>query len=608
VMTNDPLRLLRVDLSSLTTAVEEIPAEIGEAFIGGKGLVTYYLYRELDPGTTPLDPANKIFIAPGALCGTLTPAASRYEMATLSPLTGIYLDSNSGGHFGVELKTSGFDLVILEGKAENPVYILIRNQKVEIRSADHLWGKTIYETENMLREELGDPRFKIASIGTAGERLVRFACVGNDYSRQIGRGGVGAVWGSKGLKAIAVLGTQIKSAADPDRFKQAIDQALENIFNNDWVHHKRAHGTIGSLDVMHHLGITPVANFTRAVFDPIDKIDSTVFDDLVSSRLACASCPVACSKGTRGKMGDEIEGPEYETAALFGPNCEVEDPQIIIRANAICNQVGLDTISAGTIIGMVLNAADIGRISWTELGLSPKQDRGSMVLDLLELISKREGIGDLLAEGALAAGRILGLEDLVPQVKGMEFPAYDPRVSEGMALAYMTSDRGACHLRTYPFGREISGELPRHGYQEKAEFVKRQQDEKAAQECLGVCQFPYGIGLLTDDLPNLLSALTGQEWTYEKLCRTGERIWNLSRSFNALLGIKRADDYLPKRFTEKEMPDGMGEGEIISRSDQDQLLEAYYQLRTWDDQGLPTEEGWQKLDLSGLVGELPEYS
>ncbi len=172
MMTNDPLRLLRVDLSSLTTAVEEIPAEIGEAFIGGKGLVTYYLYRELDPGTTPLDPANKIFIAPGALCGTLTPAASRYEMATLSPLTGIYLDSNSGGHFGVELKTSGFDLVILEGKAENPVYILIRNQKVEIRSAAHLWGKSIYETENLLREELGDPRFKIASIGTAVERSI----------------------------------------------------------------------------------------------------------------------------------------------------------------------------------------------------------------------------------------------------------------------------------------------------------------------------------------------------------------------------------------------------------------------------------------------------
>jgi aldehyde:ferredoxin oxidoreductase len=223
-----------------------------------------------------------------------------------------------------------------------------------------------------------------------------------------------------------------------------------------------------------------------------------------------------------------------------------------------------------------------------------------MVAALLERIARREGIGDLLAEGARAASEALGFPDLAPQVKGLEFPAYDPRVSPGMALAYMTSDRGACHLRSYPFGREVSGVLPWFSREQKAEFVKRQQDEKAAQECLGVCQFPYGIGLLTDDLPNLLSAASGEEWTYERLCAVGERVWNVSRAFNARLGVDRQADYLPRRFSETPMPDGMGAGHALSRADQDWLLDRYYHLRGWDAQGIPTAETWERLRLPKL--------
>ncbi|MEA3396759.1 MAG: aldehyde ferredoxin oxidoreductase family protein, partial [Chloroflexota bacterium] len=567
-----------------------------------------YLYREVAPQVDPLGPENKVFLAPGALSGTLAPAASRYEALTKSPLTGIYLDSNAGGHFGPELKLTGHDLVILEGRSPTPVALVIRGDEVQFRDAAALWGRSIYETETTLRLDLGEPRFRIASIGPAGERLVKFACVGNDYSRQLGRGGLGAVLGSKRVKAIAALGARTLPVADPDAFMEAVQAALQQIFQNPWIAGSRQHGTIGGLDGLHTLGIVPVANFTRSVFAGMERIGTTIFGALVEARLACANCPVACSKGTRWQGGterDAIEGPEYETAALFGPNCLVDDPQAIIHANLICNEAGMDTISAATLVGMALGAADEGLISWGDLGLAPDAPRGEKVLALLQQIARREGLGAILAEGARSAAQVLGIPQLPPEVKGLEFPAYDPRVSPGMALAYMTSDRGACHLRSFPFGREVSGALPRFGLEQKAEFVVRQQNEKAAQECLGVCQFPYGIGLLTDDLPNLLSAAGGQEWTYARLCEVGERTWNLARAFSAQVGVDRQADYLPARFAEVPLPDGAGAGHVVSRADQDWLLDRYYHLRGWDARGRPTAATWERLKLRALVGEIP---
>jgi aldehyde:ferredoxin oxidoreductase len=289
----------------------------------------------------------------------------------------------------------------------------------------------------------------------------------------------------------------------------------------------------------------------------------------------------------------------------------VDDPQTIIQANVLCNQAGMDTISAGTLVGMLLHAATQGLISWKTLELpesaaNDDESKQQAIIDLLGKISQRKGIGDLLADGALHAGKTLGISHLVPHVKGLEFPAYDPRVSPGMALAYMTSDRGACHLRTYPFGRETSGVLPWFSCDGKAEFVKRQQDEKAGQECLGVCQFPYGIGILTDHLPRLLSAFSGQEWTYARICEVGERTWNLSRAFNVALGASRETDQLPERFTTTPMPDGMGKGHLVSSQDRDCLLDRYYQLRGWDERGRPTPATWKRLNLPTLVGNLPE--
>jgi aldehyde:ferredoxin oxidoreductase len=290
---------------------------------------------------------------------------------------------------------------------------------------------------------------------------------------------------------------------------------------------------------------------------------------------------------------------------MLGANCLVRDPQAIIHANVICNEGGIDTISAGATVGMALTAADAGRLSWKVLDLHPDMERGEMVVALLERIVKREGIGDLLAEGVRTAGHALGIADLAPEVKGLEFSAYEPRVSPGMSLAFMTSDRGACHQRSSPVGREVSGVLPWFMLEGKPEFVKRQQDEKAAEECLGVCQFPYGIGLLGDALTRLLSTASGESWSYERLCTVGERIWNLSRAFNAGAGIDRSDDYLPLRFSEEPLPDGMNAGRVISREDQDWMLDRYYEVRGWTERGIPTPEVWRRLGLEKLVGTTP---
>jgi aldehyde:ferredoxin oxidoreductase len=335
---------------------------------------------------------------------------------------------------------------------------------------------------------------------------------------------------------------------------------------------------------MYAVGAVPVRNYTQGEVAEMAAVASEEFEKRIAMRFACAMCPVSCSKGYRlgaeGLEDEGIEGPEYETICMLGPNCGLFDPDAIAKANYLCNQLGLDTISAGATIGMVLDALDTGQLGVDQLELAREpQDRAGLVCSLLEAISGREGIGHLMAEGALRAAQALDLEHMAPHVKGMELPAYDPRVSEGMALAFMTADRGACHLRTWPLGREVSGELLRFGIEGKIEFVVQQQNDKAAEECLGVCQFPYGIGLLTEDLPKLLNAATGQSWDLQALRAVGERIWNLSRFINVQRGVHRTDDYLPERFADQELLDGPLQGRTVRRELQDEMLDGYYAQR-----------------------------
>jgi len=604
--------LLRIDLGRRSSRREEIPADIERSFVGGKGLGSAYLAAELSAETDPLSPDNKLYFCPGALVGTLTPAACRYELVTLSPLTGLYLDASSGGHFATALKASGHDMIVIEGAAASPTVVHIHNDTASFLDASDLWGGTVSETESALLQRLGGPGLRVASIGVAGENLVRFACVANDFSRQAGRGGAGAVMGSKKLKAIAVSGTRAPEIAEPEEFSRAVEHALRQIFENDWVAGKRAHGTVGSVEPMYAVGAGPIRNFTVGATD-MSRLALEEFEDRMVMRFACAMCPVSCSKGCEvpagGYAGGGIEGPEYETVSMLGPNCGLYDPDAIAKANLLCNELGLDTISAGATLGMVLQALEGGQLSLDQLGLAGEAgNRAETVHRLLWAIATRQGAGDVLAQGALRAARSLGLEHMAPHVKGMEFPAYDPRVSEGMALAFMTSDRGACHLRTWPLGRELSGVLPRFGTEGKVAFVVRQQNEKAVQECLGVCQFPYGIGLLSDDLPNLLSAASGESWNVDALRTVGERIWNLSRAFNAARGVGRRQDYLPERFAAEALPEGPVAGHVVTRELQDAMLDEYYSLRGWSEDGVPEDSTLEQLGLRCLLAAPPSLA
>ncbi len=556
-------------------------------FLGGKGLGTAYLLKELSPGIDPLGPDNKLIITAGPLTGTIAPSSSRFEIITKSPLTGIYLSCNSGGHFGPELKAAGFDLMIIEGHSDSPVVLFVRNDRVDFLDAEAQWGLNTYETEKSVRKLVGDPEARVLSIGPAGENLVRYACLSNDFSRNAARGGIGAVLGSKMVKALAVRGTKDIPVADFKALKKVSAKAKGVIFNNPWVEGQRKYGTARSVAVVNANGFLPVENFTRGSLDEAEGLYENVWEKKIGKVLSCGQCPVACAKGYR-KKDIVMEGPEYETIGLFGPNLGILDPDEIAYFNYLCNQYGLDTITTGTLLGGLID---------TEIFKETGKPRKEIIAELLENITFRRGAGKILAEGMIKAGEAFGCLERMPQVKGMGFPAYDPRISYGTALVYMTADRGACHLCSWPVGRELGGLWPEDDIDSRIEFVKNQQEEKAAEESLTVCQFVYGIGLLDPVLAEMVNVSCGENWTMESLKLAGERCWTLSRMFNCREGISRKDDYLPLRFAEEPIVSGPKEGNTVPVDIQNYMLDKYYQLRGWDNNGIPSEELIRRLGL-----------
>jgi aldehyde:ferredoxin oxidoreductase len=584
-------RLLRIHAGRKTSSIEEIPRDLETRFIGGKGLGTAYFTRECPAGADPLGEENIFVIAAGPLTGTTAPASGRFEIVTKSPLTGIYLDCNSGGHFGPELKAAGFDLVILEGASSSPLVLYIENDKVHFLDASSIWGMEVYETERAVRSLVGNPQARVMSIGPAGENLVRYACLANDFSRNAARGGSGAVLGSKKIKAIAIRGTRDIPIYDIATMRAETEEAKKIIFSNPWVPDQRKFGTVRNVRAVNSSGFLPVDNFTRGCLPSVEAIDHFAFEKRTEKVLSCGECPVACAKGFgQGKV--RMEGPEFETVGLFGPNLGILDPDRIAHINYLCNQYGLDTITAGSLIGGLLGTKYL-----------PKEtpDMASAVEDLLNKISRRQGIGELLAEGPKAVAEELRLQFSMPQIKGLGFPAYDPRISYGTALAYMTADRGACHLRSWPAGRELGGLWAADDIDGRVAFVKDQQDDKAAEESLTVCQFVYGIGLLNPILASMLNASTGESWDLASLRKAGERCWTLSRLFNARQGISRKDDYLPDKFAQEGVAEGPIAGKKMPRETQDYMLDRYYELRGWDKNGVPEAALVEKMGLGGWM-------
>ena len=605
--------ILRVDLTRQKTSVEPLDETAARLYIGGRGLGIHYLYNEIDPAVDPLSKDNKLIMATGPLTGTGALAAGRYTVVTKAPLTGAIANSNSGGYFPAELKFAGYDMIILEGKAKKPVYVWIENDKVEIRSAEKLWGMNTRQTTDELVKET-HPEAKVACIGPAGENLVKYACVINDKGRAAGRSGVGAVMGSKNLKAIAVRGSKGVTVADPENFRKAILEAIDE-FKDPWMSETMGqYGTSETVEFSNELGLLPTKNFQTGTFDGASKIGGSVVAkyNLRGARKtkACFGCPLACGRVTRvpeGEFKGAGEGPEYETLGSLGAVCGIDNPEAILKANYICNEMGMDTITAGVTIACAMELFEKRFLTEKDVGMELNFGNERAVISLLEKAAYREGFGDIIAEGSYRLAEKYGHPELSMTVKKLEFPNYDPRGGQGYALAYATSNRGACHIRNEVqcvefFGIpllgmiEAGGSLDRFSTKNKPDVVKKIQDFYCMIDSSGMCNFII-IGMYDyNAFINFVETATGMSFGgLDGFLRTGERIYNMERLFNIKAGFSSEDDTLPKRMLEDPMPEGPGKGYVVEL---DKLLPGYYKVRGWDKNGVPTPQKLADLEIS----------
>ena len=591
-------KYLEIDLGTEKIAEHRLNDSYGKKWIGGKGLGAKILYDSLSPNIDPLNPENVLLFMTGPLSGTSVQTSGRWTVVTKSPHTGIFLDSHIGGKFGHRLKRAGFDYLIIKGKANEPKYLEVTSDGIEIHSATDLWGKGTYETESTLKKRHSG--VEVSAIGPAGENLVSFANIVTDRTHIAGRGGAGAVMGSKNLKAIVANGTEKIEAAEPERFTELTRAFTKRVRSNPGVKRRHELGTVMWVKMANEAGFLPTHNFQSGVFKHADQISGErMRDEFVVGHTACYRCSIACGKTTRFEKGKyaglEVDGPEYETSALLGASCGLKDLGAIAKANEICDDLGFDTITAGGTIAFAMEASEKGLLRQTEID---KLEFGNddAVHKMLRQIARREGIGDFFAQGSLSAAKKLGHESssYAVQVKGLELAGVEPRGSFGMALAYSTSDRGGCHQRCWTPGAELDGRLTRFSFEGVPQFVKASQDERAACYSLVVCDFlPFDI----PEMVEMLNAATGFDYTEESYLSTGERIWNLTRMFNVREGISAADDVLPKRFMEEAAPKGDPKGILIKDRDFEAAKKEYYSLRGWNSNGIPTTEKLRELEF-----------
>jgi len=593
-------KILRVDLTNRRFRVEDLNLELAKKYIGGRGLATKIFYDEVDPKVEPFSKENKVIIATGPLTGTSAPASGRYMVVTKSPLTGTIASSNSGGYFGAELKLAGYDMIILEGKSDRPVYILIDDDKVEIKDAGNLWGKLVSETTDFLKNIHGE-KAKVLCIGPAGERLVKIAAVINDYDRAAGRSGVGAVIGSKNVKAIVVKGSNKVQFYDEERVKDVVSNKIKMLRENGITGQGLpTYGTAVLVNIINENGIFPVANFQKSYTEYADKISGeTMAKDILVRKNPCYRCPIACGRWVRLKDGREVGGPEYETLWAFGADCNVYDIDAVAKANYLCNEYGLDTISTGATIAAAMELYEKGYIKDEDIkedGLSLRFGDSDAIIGWTKKIGLREGFGDNMAEGSYRLCQKYGAVELSMTVKKQELPAYDPRGVQGHGLEYATSNRGGCHVRGYMISPEILGapqKLDRFSLEGKAEWVKIFQDLTAVIDSLGLCLFT-SFALSAKDYIELYNAVCGFDFNQETILEAGERIWNLERIFNLKAGIDPKEDKLPKRLLQEPIPEGPSKGHVHKLSD---LLPKYYEVRGWDEKGYPKKETLIKLNI-----------
>ncbi len=604
-------KIIRVNLSKETVAVEDLNTDLARKFIGGRGFASKILYDEIDPNVDPVSPENKLIFATGPLTGAGAVAACRFMVVTKGYLTGAIACSNSGGNFGPELKFAGYDFIVFEGKAKEPVYLFIEDDLIELRSARFLWGKTIEETVTLARKELKErlgksgleaEEFRIACIGPAGEKLVRISSIITDDERHAARSGVGAVMGSKNLKAVLVKGSKSVTLRNPELFKKSLVSII-------WQKTKAAkttgetfptYGTPAGVLFYNTMGTLPTHNFQAGVFEGAEKISGQKMKETIVVRnFGCFCCPIRCGKVTEVKEGEKVwkgVGPEYETLALLGSSCGVDDLTAIVKASYTCDQYGVDTISAGGTIACAMELSERGYLPEEDVGFKLRFGDAEAMLRLLEMLCKKEGFGEVLAEGGCRLATKYGHPEYFMGVKKLELPGYEPRGIKGMGLSMATSNRGACHLRGSSYWAELMG-VPKHfdplTTEGKPQLVLEFQNFGSVIDSSGMCCFAFR-GIWQEEMLTLLNSATDCDFTQEEMLEAGERIWNLERMFNIRAGFTKEDDTLPKRLLEEPAPLGPPKGHVVELAE---MLKKYYEIRGWDDNGVPTEETLKRLGL-----------
>ncbi len=618
--------MLRIDLGREDIRKEPLPADMAEQYLGGRGFVARLLFDEMPPGVDPGSPENMFIAALGPLTGHFLPASGKTHFGTKSPATGGYADSNMGGHFGPALKYAGYDALVLTGRAAAPSYLLIDDDRVEIRSAAAYWGKGSLTAEKMLKDALGAD-FQILTIGPAGERMVRFACISHDFGRQAGRTGIGTVLGSKHIKAIAVRGTGSLPVFDVEgayaKGKEAYRKVREKPGFKGWT----PEGTAGLTNWANEVGVFPTRNFQTSYAEHYEAINgSAILERLKITDKGCYLCPTPCGKYGHAKttLGQaHVEGPEFETISLFGGNCVLKTIEEVAYVNYVCDELGLDTISAGVIAAWAIECFERGILTEAQIGRRIRFSDLDSVIYLLEKMAARDGIGDLLAEGVKVASETIGQgsEDFAIHVKGLEWTGYECRNAPSMMLAYLTSDIGAHHGRAWVLGHDLAGsftsvhdlieaggsgeKLPKGVVAEQcAEYVIESQHQRPLFDALGTCRLQLmELGFEGEHYAELYYYITGQKMSWKALLAVSERIWHLTRAFNAreIEGFGRRWDHPPRRLSEEPIRSGPNEGYCIPMKDIEFLLGAYYKARGWDDNGIPTRATLERVGLGDVA-------
>lgn len=610
-------KLLRVNLSTGECKSEALNMTWAKDYLGSRGLATKYFTEEVDAKVDPLSVDNKIIWATGPLTGTMASTGGRYTVVTKGPLTGAIACSNSGGYWGAELKFAGWDMVIFEGKSPKPVYLMIENERVQLLDASDIWGKTVWETEPAIKTKHQDPLIRVSSIGRSGENGVLYSAIVNDLHRAAGRSGVGAVMGSKNLKAIAVRGTQgVSTVKNPKAFMAATKEAKRVLAGNAVTGQGLpAYGTQVLMNVINEVGALPTRNHRDVQFEGAKDISAEAMATpratdgkahLVTNQ-ACFGCTIACGRiskidethftvQNRPQYWGANGGLEYEAAWALGAANGVNDLEALQFANLICNEDGIDPITFGATVGAVMELYEMGVLTKEQIGIEAPFGSAKALCHLVEITARGEGFGKDMGLGSKRLTEKYGHPDLSMSVKGQEFPAYDGRVIQGIGLGYATSNRGACHLRGYTIASEVLGipvKTEPTDTDGKPELLKAFQDATAAFDAAGICIFTSFAWTLNDVAPQVQAAC-GEEFTVENLTLIGERIWNMEKDFNLRAGFTRKDDALPKRLMTEAAKTGPGKGLV---SGLDKMLPIYYQVRGWDEEGRIKPETRKRLGL-----------